>query len=76
MSIMNSFIVISSRKLPLKPPDSSDITRDTPSHQEKSRQLSDFFFQESLPSMPSLRVPRPLPNSPQTHENDLSCDIL
>merc|ERR1712098_610238 len=63
MSIMNSFINDVFEKICGDPANSSDTTRDTLSHPEKSRPLSDSSCQESSPSTPSLKEPRLSPNS-------------
>ena len=62
----------SSRRLPLNPPALFATTRSTLSHPERFKPLSDFFFPESSPNTPSLKVPRLSPNTPA---HDLCSDL-
>lgn len=55
---------ISSSVSPLRPPSLLPTTRSLPSPLGKSRPLSALSSPVSLPSTPSLRVPRPLPSTP------------
>ena len=51
-------------ELHLKHPSWLDSTKEEHLVQGRSKQLSNYFFQENLLDMPSQREPKPSPNTP------------
>merc|ERR1712086_1120428 len=68
MSIMNSFINDIFEKIAGESSRLFTYNKRHHSPPERSRLLSDSSFQESSPSMPSLREPRLLPSTPHPEQ--------